>query len=159
MRRRNKPASGPEARDLKGGRLLSINVDEGGEQVSFEILHQHALDEEVDGGNVSAVLRHFSDSSAASEQAGIPALAIDDTRARVPRPGEHTRLGGSVARQDGDLLRHLARLALEVDPGERTGGVEASDDEVGGVAALNDHNTRFPGYLNQGRFVGWVTSP
>ena len=100
---------------------------------------QHALEEEGDGGKVGAV-GHFSDSSAASEPAGKSALAIDDSRARVARPGEGTRLG--VSRQDGGLLRHLTGLALEVDPGERTDGVEASDGEVGGVAALDDHNAR-----------------
>lgn len=75
---------------------------------------------------------HFSDSGAPSEQAGKPALAMDDSRARVAWPREGTRL--VVARQDSDLLRHLTRLALKVDPGERTDGIEASNGEVGGVA-------------------------
>lgn len=99
---------------------------------------QRELEEEVD--SKVGTVEHFSDSSAASEQAGKPALAIDDSRARVARPGEGTRLG--VARQDGCLLRHLTGLALEVDPGERTDGVEASDGEVGGLATLDDHNAR-----------------
>lgn len=119
---------------LKSGWRLTI---EGGGEISLEAVLQHALEEEVDRGKLGAV-RRFSDSSTPSEQAGKPALAIDDSRARVARPGEGTGLG--VARQDGDLLRHLIGLALEVDPGERTDGVEASDGEVGGVAALDDHD-------------------
>jgi len=140
---------------------------EGGGEVSHETVLRHAHDEEVDGGKVGAV-EHFRDSSGASEQAGKPALAIDDSRARVARPGEGTKLG--VARQDGGLLLHLTGLALEVDPGERT------DGEVRGVAALDDHNVRivivvetisssgivpenlgrrFPGYLNEGGLMEW----
>jgi len=44
--------------------------------------------------------------------------------------------------QDSDLLRRLTRLALGVDYSERTDGVKVSDGEVGGVAALDDHNAR-----------------
>ncbi len=64
--------------------------------------------------------------------------SLPDNRDRVSTLGEGTRLG--VARQHSNLLRHLTRLALEVDPGERTDVVEASDGEVGGVAALDDHS-------------------
>ena len=67
-----------------------------------------------------------------------PALAINDSRARVARTGKGTRL--VVAGQGSNLLRRLTGLALGVDPGERTDGIEASDSEVGGVAALDDHN-------------------
>src|ERR1700744_1563617 len=111
---------------------------EGGVEVSLETVLQHALKEEVDGGNIGAV-RHFGDSRAASEQANVPALAIDDNRARVPLPREGTRLG--VTRQDGDLFRHpTGWWALEVDLSKRTNGIKASDGKVGGGAALNDHN-------------------
>ena len=95
--------------------------------------------EEVDGGDVGTV-RNVGDSSTAREQAGNPALTTNDTRARVTRLGEGSRL--RVAGQDSHLLRHRTRLALDVVPCEGTDGVEASDGEAGGVAALHHHDNR-----------------
>jgi len=97
------------------------------------------LEDEVDRGKVGAV-GLVNDSRAASEQACKPALAINDSRARVGRTGKGTRL--VVAGQVSDLLRRLTGLVLGVDSGERTDGVKMSDGEVGGVAVLDDHNTR-----------------
>ena len=78
--------------DLKSGwHLIRFQSIEGGEEVSLKTMLRHALEEEFGGGDVGAV-GHFSVSSAASEQPGKPALAIDDSRARVARLGEGTRL-------------------------------------------------------------------
>ncbi len=69
---------------------------EGGGEVNLDTVIQHALAEEVDGGKDHKVgaVRLVSASSAA--------FAINDSQARVARPGEGTRLG--VAREDSDLL-------------------------------------------------------
>ena len=129
---------GSNIRDLEGGWRLSSG-GEGGEEVGPETVHRHALTEEVDGSDVGAV-GDVGDSSAAREQAGNPALTIDDTRAGVARIGEGSRL--RVARQDNHLLRHRTRLALEIVPREGADGVKTPDGEAGGVAALHHHDDR-----------------
>jgi hypothetical protein len=75
--------------------LLDYSLStERGREVGLDTGLQHALEQEINGGNVGAVrLIIFSTESALSEQASKPALAINDSRARVARPGEATRLG------------------------------------------------------------------